>query len=157
MRAFALVPILVALAGTALAASPATLAAQSDGPMTAETISIALPVVARTPITALDSARAALHSLVVAQETYFAERGTYTTDLVALREFGRLRSHPGIAFNVAYAGGTAWRGSATPTSLLGKSCVVYAGAHDAFPLVATRAERRRPTEKQEGQPVCDAP
>ena len=157
MRAFALVPILATLGAVALGAAPATLAAQADGPIAAETMSIALPVVARVPITALDSARTALHSLVVAQETHFAMRGTYTTDLVALREFGKLRSQPGIAFNVAYAGGTAWRGSATPTSLRGKSCVVYVGDHDAFPLVATRADQRRPTERQEGQPVCDAP
>ena len=157
MRAFALVPILATLGAVALGAVPATLAAQADGPIAAETMSIALPVVARAPITALDSARTAVHSLVVAQETYFAMRGTYTTDLVGLREIGRLRPHPGIAFNVAYAGGTSWRGSATPTSVRGKSCVVFVGAVDAFPLVATRAEQRRPTEKQEGQPVCDAP
>lgn len=117
----------------------------------------ATPAAPVAPALALDTVRQALRAFVVAQEAYFADHGTYTTDIAALRATGRLGAFGTVLFNVGHAGGLGWRGSARHRAVWGKTCVTFVGAPEHYPMPATRAEQRRPAPEQEGEPVCDAP
>src|SRR5690348_8388902 len=71
-----------------------------------------------------------LHALVTAQEVYFADHGTYTTDVSALGFFkphrARVTAADSVWVNVVQAGGRSWWGRAVPFGK-NKSCVLYVG------------------------------
>jgi len=94
--------------------------------------------------------RAAIGRLFVAQERYFADHGSYTTDIAALGLW-----KPGtVWFRVFHAGGGSWIGEAQAHSEPARSCVAFVGELTDFPSVqATASAQLRPTE--EGEPVCD--
>lgn len=100
--------------------------------------------------------RSTLRNLVVAQERFFMDHLSYTTDLAALRlsPSGK-RDRPKVFVVVTHAGGRAWRAIAQHGAFEGKSCVVFVGDPADFPMPATEAESLRPTLDQEGEPVCD--
>ena len=105
---------------------------------------------------ALAEMRSALRNLVVAQEQFFMDHLSYTTDLAALRlsPSGK-RDRPKVFVVVTHAGGRAWRAIAQHRAFEGKSCVVFVGDPTDFPMPATEAGSLRPTLDQEGEPVCD--
>jgi hypothetical protein len=91
----------------------------------------------------------------MAQEGYYANHGTYTTDIAAL---GLLK--PGSAadgkvwFRVFHAGGRSWIGDVHVQGRSSTSCVTFVGELTDFPSVPTTASRKlKPVE--EGEPVCD--
>lgn len=100
-----------------------------------------------------------LRNLVTAQEKYWADHGTYTTDVAALGVFRRPK--PGeprdsIWVQVIQAGGRSWTGRAVHVGDRVKSCVIYVGLLKDFPSPPTTDGSAKPAEK-EGDPVCDAP
>ena len=135
---------------------------------------IATPVVPRAASapakagTAADSAttrrivlvKSTLRNLVVAQERYYSEHGTYTTDAAALGFFvkrGRgQRRTDSVAVQVAFAGGRGWTGIGHHIAMRGKSCVVYVGIESEIPLLPKTANDTLAPE-EEGMPTCDQP
>ena len=115
---------------------------------------------APSPVTRADTAQAfremaaSLRHLVLAQETYYATHASYTTDAVAL---GIAKGGPARA-QVIFAGGRGWTAMSSVRGLTGRSCVMFVGSADETPrMPMTLADRRTPTQAQEGQPVCDTP
>ena len=90
--------------------------------------------------------RRALRRLVVAEETFFAENGTYTDDLSVIR------FTPGkdVTTRFLWLSRDGWAASGTHTALPDKDCVIFVGTAKAPPttLKYVRAGRL-------GVPVCD--
>ena len=96
-----------------------------------------------------------LRSLVTAQETYWADHGTYTTDVSALGIYKpRGAATDSVWIQVIQAGGRSWWGRAIHRAQQGKSCIIYIGQMDDFTAPpATDAAKAR--AQNEGQPICD--
>lgn len=132
-----LLSALVLAAG--VVATPFTLSAQSD------------------PAAALKSQ---LRNLVTAQESYWAEHGTYTTDVSALGMYKRRQAGAAatatdsIWVQVVQAGGRSWWGRVIHRAFKGKSCVIYVGTMEDFttPPATDGAKARA---QNEGEPLCD--
>jgi hypothetical protein len=154
---------LMALAASAL--TPALVyAQQQQGAQTTGAAGSATPA---TPVNAaaeeaLKQMRDRLRALLVAQEAYYSDNGTYTTNMMvlgrhdpALAPANAIKRRDSVSVQVIFAGGRGWTGVASHWGLRGKSCVVYVGYPEELPkLPITRADRRTPTE--EGVPTCDA-
>ena len=118
-------------------------------------VSAASPSGTADPQQTLGRMRAGLRSLVVAQERYYSQHGTYTTDA---RELGVLSTSTtdSMRVQVIFAGGRGWTGVATHRALRGRSCVIYVGLPEELPrLPATMGSHL--TAAEEGTPTCDAP
>jgi hypothetical protein len=102
-----------------------------------------------------------LRQLVVRQETYYREHGTYTTDVAALGLFNAAgRSAPSgkpdsIYLEVIQAGGRSWWGRAAYRGHGAKDCVVWVGTTGDFTAAPTTAAGKLQAPK-EGEPVCDS-
>jgi hypothetical protein len=97
-----------------------------------------------------------LRQLVVAEEKYWKDHGTYTTDVAALGMYSsKSVASDSVWVQVVQAGGRSWWGRSSHRSRRDLSCVIYVGATEDFsaPPVTdgTRAKAQR-----EGEPVCDA-
>ena len=107
---------------------------------------------------AREQVRAQLRSLVTAQEGWWSQHGTYTTDAAALGFFPRRAPQAqadSVSVQVVFAGGRGWSAIGTHRGYPGRSCVMYVGVADELPKVpATRAEKLVATA--EGAPTCDA-
>jgi hypothetical protein len=106
---------------------------------------------------ALIAVRGRLLLLVEAQEAYFADHGSYTTDLSALQMAPTGKARPRVVLNITHANRRAWRATGLHVGYPAKSCVIFGGRVEDFPIAATKAEGRRPTVTQKGEPICDAP
>lgn len=98
-----------------------------------------------------------LRNLTTAQEAYYADHWTYTTDVAAL---GILKDLTGrfaadsVHVRIFSANGAGWTGEATHRGARGKSCVIYIGDVPMLPKVpVTRADRTAPAD--EGEVACD--
>ena len=95
----------------------------------------------------------ALRNLVVAQEQYFANHGTYTTDVGALGIY-RPDRRDSIWVQVINAGGRSWNGRAIHMGARNKSCVIFVGYKSDLPSrPVTDADSIQ--AMNEGEPVCD--
>ncbi len=96
-----------------------------------------------------------LRNLVTAQEKYWADHGTYTTDVSAL---GFYRPHAAatdsIWVQVVQAGGRSWWGRAAHHAQRGRSCVVYIGLMEDFTAPPT-TDTAKVRAQNEGDPICD--
>lgn len=155
-------PHLRALLVVAIAASPFTVRAQTTTPAL---VPASAPTLVRTgadsaTLRRISTVKSALRNLVTAQEQYYSEHGSYTTDLKALGFYHR---HPmgtprtdSVGVQVAFAGGRGWTGVGQHIALRGKSCAIYVGFADEIPLMTkTAKEKQAPTD--EGAPLCDQP
>jgi hypothetical protein len=140
-----LLPALVTT--TALLAKPLTVNAQQ--------------ALAAQPGTQTDSVlKHWLRSLVVSQEHYYSEHGTYTTDVSALGLFTPPRQPAvnakpdSIYLEVIQAGGRSWWGRGSLRGHRGKSCIVWVGTMTDFPAPPTTDGSKAPGGK-EGEPTCD--
>ena len=90
--------------------------------------------------------RRTLRRLVVAEETFFAENGTYTDELSVIRVT------PGrdITIRFLWLSRDGWAASGTHTALPAKDCVIFVGKAEAPP---TTLKYVRPGKL--GVPVCD--
>lgn len=104
------------------------------------------PVSAAEESAAFDGIRTGLRRLVVAEETFFAENGTYTNDL------DRLQYKPGAGNSVRFLwmSGTGWAASGTHAGIAGKDCVIYVGRDRGAPTTLKYVRKSK-----EGVPVCD--
>jgi Tfp pilus assembly protein PilE len=105
--------------------------------------------------TAIADTKTALRNLVTAQEKYWADHGSYTTDGKSLGVYPNDRAKPFV--QVIMAGSRGWTAVATHPMLKGKTCVLYVGNAQeiGWGLPETRADSTKAS--QEGAPVCDAP
>jgi hypothetical protein len=121
---------------------------------------------------AFDGLRTGLRRLVVAEETFFAENGTYTNDLERLQ----YKPGPGNSLRFLWMSATGWAASGTHAGVTGKDCVIYVGRDrgapttlkyvrkgkegvpvcDSSPLPAPRVATKRPTEAQPATPTPSA-
>ena len=110
---------------------------------------------APTPSADVKEMKAALRALVMKQEAFWSEHGSYTSDMSALGLYPRPASTSGTpAVQVIFAGSRGWTGMATQSSMKGASCVVFVGRPDELPrLPATMRSKVVPTV--EGGPACD--
>jgi hypothetical protein len=92
--------------------------------------------------------RSGLRRLVSAEETFFAENGTYTDDL-ELRGF---RPESGTEVRFLWVSVSGWAASGTHPAIAGKDCVIYVGRQHGAPTTLKYVRKGR-----EGVPVCDAP
>ena len=99
--------------------------------------------------------KASLRALVMKQEAFWAEHGSYTADMSALGLYPRPASADGTpAVQVIFAGSRGWTGMATQSAMKGMSCVVFVGNPDELPkLPATMRSKAIPSVQ--GAPLCD--
>ena len=125
-------------------------------------VAIASTVRAQAPVmsdstkrAAITETKSALRNLITAQEKYWADHGSYTTDGKGLGIYPNDRAKPLV--QVILAGGRGWTAMATHPLLKGKSCVVYVGIvrEIGWGLPETSADHVKAA--QEGMPVCDVP
>ena len=92
--------------------------------------------------------RRSLRHLVVAEETYYAETGSYTDD------FSRMGFAPEADTQVRFLwlSRAGWAVSGTHPGMPGRDCVIYVGRGRPAPTTARGARATR-----EGVPACDAP
>jgi hypothetical protein len=96
-----------------------------------------------------------LRSLVIAQEKFWADHGTYTTDVSQLGMFGpKLPPADSVWVQVLFAGGRSWNGRALYFGKLRKSCVIYVGALSDLPSPPV-SEVDSVRANAEGSPACD--
>ena len=90
--------------------------------------------------------RRTLRRLVVAEETFFAENGTYTDELSVIR----VTPGPDITIRFLWLSRDGWAASGTHAALPDKDCVIFVGLAQTAPttLKYVRSGRR-------GVPVCD--
>ena len=99
--------------------------------------------------------KAALRTLVMKQEAFWSEHGSYTADMSALGLYPRPASASGTpAVQVIFAGSRGWTAMATQSTMKGRSCVIFVGNPDELPkLPATMRSKAVPAD--EAVPVCD--
>ena len=99
--------------------------------------------------------KASLRALVMKQEAFWAEHGSYTADMSALGLYPRPALANGTpAVQVIFAGSRGWTGMATQSAMKGMSCVVFVGNPDELPkLPATMRSKAIPSVQ--GAPLCD--
>ena len=99
-----------------------------------------------------------LRGLVVAQEAYWTDHRTYTTDLVALGVFKPQQALTTVADSVSLeviqAGGRSWWANAVRVGQPHKSCVIYVGETQDFAAPPT-TDGGKVKASAEGQPTCD--
>ena len=117
-------------------------------------VGVATSTAPASPVAANDL-RASARQLTMAQEGYYANHGTYTTDIAALGLWKPGSAPAGkIWYRVLHAGGRSWIGDVHAQGQSSASCVVFVGELTDFPSVPMTASRKlKPVE--EGEPVCD--
>ena len=101
---------------------------------------------AQTDARSFAEIRRSLRQLVAAEESFFAENGTYTDDLSVIR----FTPAKNVAARFLWLSRDGWAASGTHTALPDKDCVIFVGTAKAPPttLKYVRAGRL-------GVPVCD--
>lgn len=98
--------------------------------------------------------RMRLRELTMAEENYYQESNSYTTDLSKLmlpRRTGDV-----VVLRVTFAGPAGWSAEGTHPALPGKNCVTYAGPLNLLPIPpATTADHVQPLGERDM--VCDKP
>lgn len=96
-----------------------------------------------------------MQELMAAEEAYYFDHGTYTTDLSALGLMSKLgRKEPQVWLRVYHAGGAGWIADARGGNGLAGSCVAFVGDLSNFASVpSTQAKHLKPTEQ--GVITCD--
>ena len=96
-----------------------------------------------------------MRQLLMAQEQYYSDHGTYTTDISALGlMWSGDKSAPQVWLRVYHAGGAGWIGDAQGSNGVAGSCVAFVGDISNFASVpTTQVQHLKPSE--EGVIVCD--
>ena len=95
----------------------------------------------------------AMRELMMAEEQYYSDHGTYTTDLAALGLIPKDLKSPHVWIRVYHAGGAGWIADAQGSDGLTGSCVAFVGDISNFASVPTTQGKLKPTE--EGRITCD--
>ncbi len=99
-----------------------------------------------TAAAAFSETRGTLRRLVTAEETFFAENGTYTDELSHLG----LKPDSNTTIRFLRISRDGWAARGTHTSLPGRDCVIFVGRSRRPPTTVKYGRRGR-----EGVPVCD--
>lgn len=96
-----------------------------------------------------------MRQLLMAEEQYYSDHGTYTTDISALGlMWSGDKSAPQVWLRVYHAGGAGWIGDAQGSNGVAGSCVAFVGDISNFASVpTTQVQHLKPSE--EGVIVCD--
>jgi hypothetical protein len=96
-----------------------------------------------------------MRELMMAEEQYYSDHGTYTTDVSALGLMSKLdRAEPQVWLRVYHAGGAGWIADAQGANGMSGSCVAYVGDLSNFASVpTTQGKHLKPTA--EGVITCD--
>lgn len=114
------------------------------------------PLVTREDtLRAISEMRASLRMLVTAQEGHWAQRGTYTTDMMSLG-FANRRGSESAHAQVLFAGSRGWTALSTHRALKGMTCVMYVGIPEEMPVKLPTTRRDGRVAEEEGAPTCDA-
>jgi hypothetical protein len=89
--------------------------------------------------------RRALRRLVAAEETYFAENGTYSDELSE-----RVNTDTDVSLRFLWLSRDGWAASGTHAAIAGKDCVIFVGRSRAAPTTLKYVRSGK-----EGVPVCD--
>jgi beta-lactamase regulating signal transducer with metallopeptidase domain len=97
-----------------------------------------------------------LKTLVAAQESYYADHGSYTTDMSALSAaIKKPFNKDAVWVRVSFAGGVGWTGIAQSRDLKNARCVVYIGDPTDLPKLPQTFGQQTP--QGEGAITCDKP
>lgn len=107
------------------------------------------------PLTPVGAVTSSLRAVAAAQEQYYSEHRSYTTDLAALRRYPGCVIQPGVTITVHAAGARGWAASGFHPEFPGRSCVQWVSAPDGVPVPETTLEHRR-GDALPGGVVCDA-
>jgi hypothetical protein len=110
----------------------------------------------RTAAAPLDQAARRLRAMIADQEAWYSSHGRYGMNAWTVsRDKTRAdASFEEVQVQVLYAGRKGWTAIATHPDAPGKSCVVFVGDRNGFPIVPrTRADAL--DASAEGRPVCD--
>jgi hypothetical protein len=116
--------------------------------------SVQHPTLVKGIRTEVDDMKAALRDLITAQEKYFVDHDSYTTDGKVLDIFPT--KHGQAQTQVTFASRDGWTGTATEPSLKGKNCVIYMGAVQDL-LNGAPKTLGGIVAKGAGIPACDEP
>lgn len=137
------------IAGASLAIAMTTLTAFAPAPQTLRVSTPATPE-------AVQQMKETLKSLVAAQEAYYADHGSYTTDITALSAAGKKPfNKDSVWVRVSFAGGAGWTGIAQARGLKNARCVVYVGDPADLPKLPQTFGLQVPAG--EGAITCDKP
>ena len=101
------------------------------------------------------SLKSQLRKLVTAQENYWSQHGTYTTDVAALGMYSPATARTdSILVQVVQAGGRSWWGRALHRGHRDLSCVIYVGHTEDF-TAPPATDAGAVKAQNEGRPVCD--
>jgi hypothetical protein len=137
------------IAGASLAIALTTLTAFAPSPQLLR---------ASTPPTpeAVQQMKETLKTLVAAQEAYYADHGSYTTDMAALSAaIKKPFNKDSVWVRVSFAGGAGWTGIAQARTLKNARCVVYIGETADLPKLPQTFGQQSPAG--EGVITCDKP
>ena len=96
-----------------------------------------------------------LRAVAVAEEKYYADHASYTTDLTALQQYFGCVIQPGVTITVHDAGPRGWAASGFHPGFPDRSCVQWVSAPDGVAVPETALEHRR-GDSLPGGVVCDA-
>ncbi len=137
------------IATASLAVAMSTLTAFAPAPQTLR---------ASTPPSteAVQQMKDVLKTLVAAQEAYYADHGSYTTDMSALSAvIKKPFNKDAVWVRVSFAGGAGWTGIAQSRDLKNARCVVYIGDPADLPKIPQTFGQQTP--QGEGAITCDKP
>jgi len=109
-----------------------------------------------TPLTPIEAIRTSLHAVASAQERYYADHGTYSTDLDALQQYPGCNIRPSVTITIHTASAQGWAASGTHPGFPDRSCVQMYSEKGTIPVPLTHRDARR-ADEHPGGVVCDAP
>jgi len=100
--------------------------------------------------------RGSLRGVATAQERYWGEHQTYTTDLEVLKETPGFKIEDQVTVRIVEVSETGWAMEATHPEFVDRSFVQWYGKPGAVRSIATALEGKRGDESP-GRVVCDTP
>lgn len=126
--------------------APADTTQESPGTSKPRSVPQEKAIPAPTEAASFAEIRHALRQLVGAEETFFAETGTYTDELSVIRA----APSTNVEIRFLWLSRDGWAASGTHTALPGKDCVIFVGKAEAPPTTLKYVRTGRL-----GVPVCD--
>jgi len=110
---------------------------------------------AAPPLTPVDAVTSSLRAVATAQEAFFQDHHTYTTDLDALLRYPGCRVHRGVRITIHEAAADGWAASGSHRNAPDRSCVQWVSRPGGVAVPVTRREGRR-ADALPGGVVCDS-
>jgi hypothetical protein len=108
------------------------------------------------PLTPVGAVTSSLRAVAAAQEKYYTDHGTYSTDLQALQRYPGCVIQPRVTITFHEASTRGWAASGFHPAFPDRSCVQWVSRPDGVPVPHTLLEKR-PADEKPGGVLCDAP